>query len=98
MFIHAVLLEIKPKQVRAYRRDSAMWARYAARVKGFISCYTLKRDNARNQFMSVYLWKTKAGHLEFMKKYHNWLAQRSRTKAKVLGEYYNFTVMDQFKR
>jgi len=39
MFIHAVLFEIKPKEVKDYRKDSIMWARYAKKTLGY---YNLK--------------------------------------------------------
>ena len=59
MFIHAVLFEIKPREVRDYRKDSIMWANFAKKEsKGFISYFTMKREDEKNQYVSVYKWKT----------------------------------------
>lgn len=93
MFIHAVLFEIEPKEVRDYRKDSKMWARFARKTKGFIGYCTVKRVNAKNQYASVYKWKTKADHDRFMNKLHDWLVSKSQAKVKVLG-YYNLKAID----
>ena len=66
-FIHAVLFEIEPKEVRAYRKDCKMWAGYAGKAKGFIRYMTVKRLDHKNEFASVYEWKTKNFHDAFMK-------------------------------
>lgn len=88
MFIHAVLFEISPKEVPAYRKDCKMWVDYAKKAKGFLGYFTMKRQDSRNQYASVYEWKTEAGHKRFMKKYHDWLVNKSKARVKVLG-YYN---------
>ena len=63
MFIHAVLFEIKRKEVPYYRKDSIMWATHAKKhSKGFVSYYTMKRADVRNQYVSVYKWKTRNHH------------------------------------
>jgi len=93
MFIHAVLFEIEPKEVRGYRKDSKMWACFARKTKGFIGYCTVKRVNAKNQYASVYKWKTKADHDRFMNKYHDWLVSKSQARVKVLG-YYNLKAID----
>jgi heme-degrading monooxygenase HmoA len=94
MFIHAVLFEIKPGEVKDYRKDSIMWANYAKkRSKGFIGYHTMKRVNAENQYVSVYKWKTKNYHDVFMKKFHDFLVSKSKAKVKPLG-YYNLKEMD----
>jgi len=94
MFIHSVLFEIKPSQVRSYRKDSLMWAAYAMRAKGFIAYHTMERLGFKNQFASVYEWKTEADHLRFMRKFHDWLVSKSHAKVKVLG-YYNLKSRDR---
>lgn len=115
MFIHVVLFEIKPKEVRGYRKDTKMWARFARETKGFIGYCTVKRVNpvrntaeaerhrkisngvnARNQYASVYKWKTKVAHDRFMNKLHDWLVSKSQAKVKVLG-YYNLKAIGQMK-
>lgn len=96
MFIHAVLFEIKPKEVGKYRKDSRMWAGYARKAKGFIAYFTMKRNGLKNQFASVYEWQRKADHDRFMKKYHDWLVGKSRAKVKVLG-YYNLKAVDKLR-
>ena len=93
-FIHAVLFEIEPKEVRAYRKDCKMWAGYAGKAKGFIRYMTVKRLDHKNEFASVYEWKTKNFHDAFMKKYHDWLVSKSKAKVKVLG-YYNLKTVDE---
>ena len=94
MFIHTVLFEVKPKEVRAYRRDSLMWARFAKRAKGFVAYFTMSRLGYKNQYVSVYQWKTNSAHERFMKKYHDWLVGKSKAKVKVLG-YYNLKSIDK---
>ncbi len=93
MFIHAVLFEVQPSQLKFYRKDSLMWASYTKKAKGFIAYFTLRRLGYKNQYASVYEWKNKPYHDRFMKKYHDWLVSQSRAKVKVLG-YYNLKEMD----
>lgn len=95
MFMHAVLFKIKPGEVKDYRKDSIMWARYAKKhSKGFISYCTMKRADVKNQYVSVYEWKTRNHHDEFMKKFHDFLVSKSKAKVKTLG-YYNLKAVDQ---
>ena len=96
MFIHSVLFEISPKEVSKYRKDSLMWARYAKKARGFIAYHTMKRVDYKNQYASVYEWKTKNDHDRFMKKLHDWLVGKSKARVKVLG-YYNLKSIDKFK-
>jgi quinol monooxygenase YgiN len=96
MFIHAVLFEVKPKEVFSYRKDSKMWANYARKAKGFITYFTMKRLNYKNQYTCVYEWKTKQAHERFMKKYHDWLVGRSKADVEVLG-YYNLRAVDKIR-
>lgn len=96
MFIHAVLFEIEPREVPAYRKDSKMWAGYAKQAKGFIAYFTMKRLGFKNQYASVYEWKKKQDHDRFMKKFHDWLVSESRARVKVLG-YYNLKTVDKVK-
>jgi len=94
MFIHAVLFEIKPKAVKDYRKDSIMWARYAKRhSKGFISYHTMERSDVKNQYVSIYKWKTRNHHDVFMKKFHEFLVSKSKARVKALG-YYNLRTID----
>ena len=93
MFIHAVLFEISLREAAAYRKDCKMWARYAKKAKGFMGYFTMKRQDSKNQYASVYEWKTEAGHKRFMKKYHDWLVGKSKARVKVLG-YYNLKAID----
>ncbi|MFA5388726.1 MAG: hypothetical protein WC312_03105 [Candidatus Omnitrophota bacterium] len=94
MFIHAVLFEIKPAEVKDYRKDSVMWANYAKKhSNGFTGYYTMKRADAANQYVSVYKWKTRNHHDSFMKKFHDFLVSKSKAKVKTLG-YYNFREID----
>ena len=94
MFIHAVLFEIRPGEVKDYRKDSIMWARHAKKhSKGFVSYYTMKRADVRNQYVSVYKWKTRNHHAAFMKKFHEFLVSKSKAKVKTLG-YYNLKALD----
>lgn len=94
MFIHAVLFEIKPKEVRDYRRDSIMWARHARKhSKGFISYSTMKRADTKNQYISIYKWKARNHHDAFMKQFHDFLVSESKASVKVLG-YYNLKAID----
>jgi len=94
MFIHLVLFRINPKEVRAYRKDSLMWASYTRQAKGFVCYFTMKRFGYKNQYASVYEWKNKSDHDRFMKEYHDWLVSKSRARVKVLG-YYNFKAVDK---
>ncbi|MBI4707515.1 MAG: hypothetical protein HY761_06285 [Candidatus Omnitrophica bacterium] len=96
MFIHVALFEIQPKEVGKYRKDSKMWAGYARKAKGFISYHTVKRYDFKNQYASVYEWKSKAEHDSFMNKYHDWLVEKSSAKVKVLG-YFNLKKIDRVK-
>lgn len=96
MFIHAVLFQINPKEVRDYRKDSLMWSRYARRAKGSVAYFTMQRIGFKNQYASVYEWKTKRDHDSFMKKYHDWLVSKSKAKVKVLG-YYNLKAVDEIR-
>lgn len=96
MFIHSALFKIKPKEVCVYRRDSRMWASYAKKQKGFVACFTMRRINEKNQYASVYIWKNKRDNDRFMRKFHDWLASKSKSKIKFLG-YYNLTAMDQIR-
>ncbi len=97
MFIHAVLFEIKPSQVSAYRKDSKMWAAYAKKDKEFIAYFTMERIGFRNQYLSVYEWRIKQGHDRFIKKLHDWLVAKSKAKVKVLG-YYNLKAVDTVRK
>jgi len=95
MFIHAVLFEIKPKEVSDYRKDSIMWARHAKKhSKGFVSYRTMERADVENQYVSIYKWKTRNYHNIFMKKFHDFLVAKSKAKVKTLG-YYNLKAMDK---
>ena len=96
MFIHAVLFEIKPKEVARYRKDSLMWARFARKAKGFMAYHTMKRLDHKNQYASVYEWNSRVYHSRFMKKYHDWLVSKSRAKVKVMG-YYNLKGIDRLR-
>lgn len=97
MFIHAVLFEMKPSQVSLYRKDSKMWAAYAKKEKDFIVYFTMERLGFKNQYLSVYEWKTKQGHDRFMKRLHDWLVTKSKAKVKVLG-YYNLRAIDTVRK
>lgn len=88
MFIHAVLFEIEPKEIKAYHKDCRMWAGYAKKAKGFLRSLTVKRVDYKNQYASVYEWQAKTSHDRFMRKFHDWLVSKSKAKVKVLG-YYN---------
>ena len=96
MFIHTVLFEIEPKEVKDYRNDSRMWASYAKKVKGFVAYFTMKRFGYKNQYASVYEWKTKKDHDQFMDEYHDWLVNKSKARVKVLG-YYNLRGVDRVR-
>lgn len=93
MFIHAVLFEIAPGEVSAYRKDCRMWAGYAGKARGFRGYFTVKRVDLKNQYVSLYEWKTRLNHERFMKKNHDWLVSKSKAKVKVLG-YYNLKEID----
>ena len=96
MFIHAVLFEIKPKEVPLYRKDCKMWAGYARKAKGFIRYLTVKRLDYKNQYASVYEWNSKQDHDRFMKKFHDWLVSKSKAKVKVIG-YYNLKNIQEIR-
>lgn len=96
MFIHTVLFEIDKSQVRDYRKDSKMWARYAKKAKGFVAYFTMQRFGYKNQYASVYEWQSKADHDRFMKKFHDWLVSRSKARVTVLG-YYNLKTIDKLR-
>lgn len=70
-----------------------MWASYAGGAKGFLGYFTMKRVDFKNQYFSVYEWETKQDHERFMKKYHDWLVNKSRARVKALG-YYNLKEID----
>jgi len=97
MFIHAVLFEIKPKELAKYRKDSLMWARHAKKARGFVAYSTMKRYGFKGQYVSAYEWKKKSDHDCFMGKYHDWLVSKSLAKVKVVG-YYNLKSIDQLKQ
>lgn len=95
MFIHAVVFEIKPSQVKDYRLDSIMWAKYAKKhSNGFINYHTMKRVDVKDQYVSIYKWKTRNYHDKFMKVFHDFLVSKSKAKVKTLG-YYNLKAIDQ---
>ncbi len=96
MFVHAVLFEIEPKEVKKYRADSKMWARYARKYKGFVAYFTVKRLGYSNQYASVYQWKRKQGHDKFMKELHERLVSKSKARVKVLG-FFNLATLDKVK-
>jgi len=96
MFIHSVLFQIEPKQIKAYRKDSKIWAGYAKKAAGFVAYHTMQRIGFKNQFASVYEWKSKIYHDRFMERYHDWLVSRSKAKVKVLG-YYNLKAIDKVR-
>lgn len=96
MFIHSVLFEIEPQEVKAYRKDCRMWAGYAKKAKGFIRYLTVQRVDYKNQYASVYEWNFQQDHSRFMKKYHDWLVGKSKAKVKVLG-YYNLKAIDEIR-
>lgn len=96
MFIHAVLFEIKPAQVLTYIKDSRMWARHARKEKGFVSYFTMKRKDFRNQYVSIYQWRNYKYHQRFMDKFHDWLVSKSKARVKVLG-YYNLKGIDRIR-
>ncbi|OGX18284.1 MAG: hypothetical protein A3K83_05785 [Omnitrophica WOR_2 bacterium RBG_13_44_8b] len=73
-----------------------MWARQALRAKGFVAYHTMKRMDFKNQYASVYEWKTKLDHDRFMKKFHDWLESKSRARVRVLG-YYNLKAIDRLR-
>ena len=95
VFIHAVLFEIKLGEVKDYRKDSIMWAKYAKKhSKGFVSYRTMKRVDVKNQYLSIYKWKTRNHHDIFIKEFHDFLVSKSRAKVKTLG-YYNLKALDK---
>lgn len=96
MFIHVVLFEIKPSEVAAYRKDSRMWVGYAKKYKGFSGYHTMQRLGYKNQYASVYEWKTRLAHERFMDKFHDWLVSKSKAEVKVLG-YFNMSSVDRVR-
>ncbi len=90
MFVHLVLFEIQLKEVAKYHTDNKIWVSYARKARGFLAYRTMKRSGHKNQYVSVYEWQAKVYHDRFMKKYHDWLVEKSCAKVKVLG-YYNLT-------
>ncbi len=97
MFTHAVLFEIAPKFVKMYIKDCKMWAREARKALGFISYQTVKRIGHKNQYASIYSWRNKSNHSDFMNKNHEDLVSRSKAPVKVLG-YYNFDTIGKVVR
>jgi len=97
MFIHTVLFEVTPGQVSYYRKDSKMWAGYAKKFKGFISYFTMKRSRHKNQYASVYEWRSKKDHDRFMDELHDWLVAKSKARVKVLG-YYQLKTIDKIRQ
>ena len=55
---------------------------------------TIKRLDCKNQFASVYVWKSKRNHDAFMDKLHDWLVNKSKARVKVV-DYYNFNTIDK---
>jgi heme-degrading monooxygenase HmoA len=96
MFIHTVMFEVKPNQVLKYRNDSKMWAGFAKKNRGFVAYFTMRRIGHRDQFASVYEWKSKQDHDRFMKKYHDWLVAKSKAKVKV-HHYFNLKTIDRLR-
>lgn len=96
MFIHAVLFIVKPKEVTKYRKDSLMWASHTKKAPGFLAYRTMKRYGFKDQYVSVYQWNKKSDHDRFMRKYHDWLVDKSKAKVRVL-DYYNFKQLDSVK-
>lgn len=97
MFIHTVLFEVAPGEVRDYRQDSKLWASYAIRAKGFIAYFTMKRSGFKNQYASVYEWRSEKDHDRFMDKFHERLVSQSQAKVKVLG-YYQLKTIDKIRQ
>ena len=97
MFVHAVLFEIKPGEIKRYRSDCRLWAGYARKASGFVGCYTMKRVGHKNQYASVYEWKNKMSHDRFMKRHHDPLVGKSSARVKVLG-YYNMSAEYKLKK
>lgn len=96
MFIHSVLFEIKPRNLAGYYRDNRMWASCARKHKGFLAFYAMKRQGHKNEYLSVYKWNTIAEYKRFMRKSHDLLAAKSRSKVKFLG-YFNMKLINQIK-
>ena len=92
MFIHKVLFKIQKKNLRTYLRDCKLWHKEAARHPGFLGYHTLLRTNDKDQYASMYLWKSEAHHSRFMKKHHDRLVSLSKCPVRVLG-YYNFKTL-----
>ncbi|MGH7198435.1 MAG: hypothetical protein ACREH5_06840 [Candidatus Omnitrophota bacterium] len=89
MFIHIVLFRIRKAKVPLYVADCRLWAREAARHRGFLGYHTLFRVNEKDQVASFYMWRSEKDHIRFMKKHHDRLVGLSKCPVKVLG-YYNF--------
>ncbi len=89
MFVHMVLFRIRKAKVPVYTADCRMWAKEAARHRGFLGYHTLFRTNEKHQYASFYMWKTEKDHTRFMEKHHDRLVALSKCPVKVLG-YYNF--------
>jgi len=92
VFIHLVLFRIQKKNVSIYRADCKIWEKQAGQEKGFLGYHTLMRTNEKNQYSSIYLWKTEKQHQRFMKKHHDRLVSLSRCPVDVLG-YYNYCTL-----
>ena len=95
MFIHAVHFKVMPKEVKDYRKDSLMWARFAKKYK-LEAYFTMKRLGYKNEYISVYLWKKKQDCDRFMKDLHDELVSKSKAKVTVFG-YYNLSAIDKAK-
>lgn len=96
MFIHSVLFEIEPKNVAGYYKDNRMWASCARKCKGFVAFYAMKLQDRKNQYASVYKWKTIADYKRFMRCCHDLLAEKSGAKVKFMG-YFNMKVISKVK-
>ncbi len=84
-----MLFKIRKKNVPVYKTDCRLWAKEAARHKGFLGYKTLARMNEKDQYASFYMWKRREDHERFMKKHHDRLVSLSRCPVEVFG-YYNF--------
>ncbi|MCM8762819.1 MAG: hypothetical protein NC829_00350 [Candidatus Omnitrophica bacterium] len=95
MFVHAVHFKVMPSQVKDYRKDSLMWARFAKKHK-LTAYFTMKRLGHKNEYICAYQWKKKQDCDCFMKNLHDELVSKSKAKVTVLG-YYNLTAIDKYK-